>query len=123
QVIIEQKFLITSVIPVADPCFHWDDELSMQADNTSGFNYRTIACTNRLSNHADGRAIDINPFRNPYIRKDLPHLKHGGYNVKVPGTIIKGDKIVSTFEEMGWIWGGNWEDDRKDYQHFEKPTK
>lgn len=31
----------------------------MAADNSSAFNYRTIAGTDRLSRHALGRAVDI----------------------------------------------------------------
>src|SRR5438094_805462 len=36
------------------------DEASMAADNTSAFNFRCVAGTNDLSQHALGRAIDIN---------------------------------------------------------------
>lgn len=122
NVMLEQRFPITSVIPLADPRFHWDDELSMEADNTSGFNYRMIALSTRLSNHAFGRAIDINPQRNPYITEDFIKPKSAIHNIKEPGTIIRGDTIYSTFKEMGWIWGGDWEN-HEDYQHFEKPIK
>lgn len=122
KVILKQKFPITSVIPVADPRFHWDDDLAMEAGNSSGFNYRKIALTTRLSNHSYGRAVDINPRQNPYITKAFSKPKDAIYNVKAPGTIIKGDIIFSTFKEMGWVWGGDWED-RKDYQHFEKPIR
>jgi len=119
NLILEQRFPITSVIPDADPRFHWDDDLAMEAGNSSGFNYRMIARTTRLSNHAYGRAIDINPQQNPYITKDFAKPKNTIYNVKAPGTIVRGDIIFSSFREMGWAWGGDWED-RKDYQHFEK---
>ena len=44
-----------------------DDEASMAANNTSAFNYRTISGTSRLSNHSYGKAIDLNPFYNPYV--------------------------------------------------------
>jgi len=37
-----------------------DDHRSMAADNTSAFNCRFVAGTNRWSMHAYGRAIDIN---------------------------------------------------------------
>ncbi len=120
KVILKQKFPITSVIPLSDPRFHWDDDLAMEAGNSSGFNYRMITRTTRLSNHAHGRAIDINPRQNPYITKDFIKPKNAIYNVKAPGTIIRGDTLYVTFKEMGWVWGGDWED-RKDYQHFEKP--
>ena len=34
-----------------------------------------------------------------------------------PGMIAAGDKVVSAFEDHGWLWGGYW-DSIKDYQHF-----
>src|SRR6185503_8140602 len=37
------------------------DDASMAADNSSAFNFRVVAGTNNLSQHALGRAIDINP--------------------------------------------------------------
>ena len=43
---------------------------SMSADNTSAFNFRVIAGTTLLSQHALGRAIDINPVENPWRRPD-----------------------------------------------------
>jgi D-alanyl-D-alanine carboxypeptidase len=44
-----------------------DDELSMEDNNTSAFNCRDIPGTGRWSQHAFGRAIDLNPLLNPYI--------------------------------------------------------
>ena len=40
---------------------------SMEANNTSAFNYREVIGGGRLSNHAYGRAIDSYTFLNPYI--------------------------------------------------------
>src|SRR5688572_12648278 len=45
--------------------FGGDDDRSMAANNSSGFNFRTIAGTDTLSLHAAGTAIDINPLWNP----------------------------------------------------------
>ena len=45
-----------------------DDERSMSANNTTCFNFRYVAGTQRLSNHSKGCAIDINPLYNPYFR-------------------------------------------------------
>ena len=42
-----------------------DDELSMEDNNTSAFNCRTIPGTNEWSPHAYGRAIDLNPLAQP----------------------------------------------------------
>ena len=39
-----------------------DDEQSMQANNTSCFCYRAMAGGKRLSKHAQGLAVDINPL-------------------------------------------------------------
>ena len=44
-----------------------DDERSMAADNTSGFNCRRVAGSSSWSAHAYGAAVDINPLENPYV--------------------------------------------------------
>ena len=44
-----------------------DDDRSMAADNTSGFNCRRVAGSSSWSAHAYGAAIDINPVENPYL--------------------------------------------------------
>src|SRR5438445_6855047 len=58
---LKDRFPIYSVIPISDKRFRkdnrWDDELSMEANNTSAFNYREITGGGRLSTHASGRAI------------------------------------------------------------------
>ena len=43
------------------------DHASMNADNTSGFNCRYINGTSTWSQHAYGKAIDVNPIENPYV--------------------------------------------------------
>lgn len=47
--------------------YNGDDTASMEANNTSCFNYRVVDGTKKLSKHAYGLAIDLNPFYNPYI--------------------------------------------------------
>ena len=123
---LKERFPVYSVIPVSDKRFRkenrWDDELSMEANNTSAFNYREVTGGGRLSNHAYGRAVDINTFWNPYIKGDLV-LPHGArYDPKVAGTFTADSPIVREFLRLGWAWGGNWTSPR-DYQHFEKPLK
>ena len=44
-----------------------NDTASMEANNTSCFNYRVVDGTASLSKHALGCAIDINPLYNPYV--------------------------------------------------------
>ena len=43
------------------------DELQMEDNNSSAFSCRDIPGTGRWSQHAYGRAIDVNPLLNPYI--------------------------------------------------------
>lgn len=123
---LKERFPIRSVIPISDGRFRkegrWDDELSMEADNTSSFNYREVTGGGRLSNHAYGRAVDINTFENPYVKGDtiLPHGAH--YDPKAAGTFTADSPIVREFLRLGWAWGGDWTSPR-DYQHFEKPIK
>jgi peptidoglycan LD-endopeptidase CwlK len=123
---LKDRFPVYSVIPISDKRFRkenrWDDELSMEANNTSSFNYREVTGGGRLSNHAYGRAVDINTFLNPYIKGDTV-LPHGAaYDPKVAGTFTADNPIVREFLRLGWAWGGNWTSPR-DYQHFEKPPK
>lgn len=42
-----------------------DDQRSMAANNTSGYNCRRVAGTAAWSDHAYGAAIDVNPVQNP----------------------------------------------------------
>lgn len=106
-----------------------DDERSMAANNTSCFNFRVVSGTKKLSKHAQGLAIDINPRYNPYL-----HLGSGKVepangkayatnrqkitDAKVP-IIDKKDLCHQLFVQHGFSWGGNWLS-VKDYQHFER---
>ena len=99
-----------------------NDRRSMRADNTSAFNCRTVAGTDRWSEHAYGRAIDINPVENPYVRSDgtTSPKKGAEYADRSPrrkGMIAAGGATVDAFARSGWGWGGYWTS-AKDYQHF-----
>ncbi len=119
-VIKTKKFPVAKAIPIF--FYNWEDEKSMEDNNTSAFNYRFIAGTKKLSNHSFGTAIDINPLLNPYLRKGLHQPEGSVYDPSRQGTITKNSFLVNEFRKLGWDWGGNWTD-RKDYQHFEKPAK
>jgi poly-gamma-glutamate synthesis protein (capsule biosynthesis protein) len=110
--------------------FKANDFKSIEENNTSAFNCRNIANTSRWSNHAYGRAIDINPIQNPYISKDgkifhndsNKHRKREHTNLlnsQDKARLLKNDKAVKIFKRYGFIWGGNWKS-IKDYQHFDK---
>lgn len=119
EIILQNKFPIAKAIPIVK--YNWDDSISMQGNNTSSFNYRNIAGTNRLSLHSFGRAIDINPFFNPVIHKDGRTEPNGAvYDQKRPGTFSEEHFIVKEFVKRGWRWGGHFSS-YKDLHHFDKP--
>lgn len=103
------------------------DEASMEDNNTSAFNYRTIAGTDQLSNHSLGLALDINPRYNPYVKEREGILAVSPENGadfadrsrEFPYKIDGEDLCLRLFLEHGFTWGGNWSS-IKDYQHFEK---
>ena len=106
-----------------------DDERSMAANNTSCFNFRVVSGTKKLSKHAQGLAIDINPLYNPYLHLGTGQVEPANAkayasnrskltNTKVP-IIDKQDLCYKLFIQHGYAWGGNWMS-VKDYQHFEK---
>jgi hypothetical protein len=99
-----------------------NDRRSMRADNTSAFNCRFVSGTTRWSEHAYGKAIDINPVENPYVRSDgtVSPRKGRPYvdrSRRAKGMIRAGDATVRAFRRVGWGWGGYWQS-AKDYQHF-----
>ena len=105
--------------------FHGDDDLSMSADNTSGFNcrYAVTSGPKHWSAHAYGEAIDVNAVENPYLEgsRVLP-AKGAAYRDRSrirPGMAVKGGQLVSAFAAVGWFWGGRWTG-TPDYQHFSK---
>lgn len=118
-------FLIERMEPVEN--FRGSDDRSMEANNTSAFNCRDVTGQpGKFSNHSWGRAIDINPLTNPYVRAQTVLPPQGRLFLDrmraYPGVILADSFIVKLFEKRGWTWGGNWQD-RKDYQHFEKPER
>jgi poly-gamma-glutamate synthesis protein (capsule biosynthesis protein) len=88
------------------------DDASMAADNSSAFNFRVIAGTELLSQHALGRAIDINPVENPWRRPDRivpPAGEAFADRTRVrPGMIVRPGPVVAVLDELGWEWGGDW---------------
>ena len=122
----EARYPIERIRPISE--YGDDDERSMQANNTSCYCYRPIEGSKKLSNHARGLAIDINPLYNPCVRRK----KDGTLSVQ-PATgkpyvdrsrtfrykITTQDLCYRLFTRHGFKWGGSWRS-LKDYQHFEK---
>jgi len=119
--IYEYRFPIYSIrlIDYYDAC----DQQSMAANNSHAFNFRYIAGTTRISNHGWGRAIDINPIQNPYIRGYTIWPYAGAVYLDRsyvrPGMIVPGDVVYTAFTSRGWIWGGHWTLP-VDFHHFER---
>ncbi|MDB5244718.1 MAG: putative cytoplasmic protein [Parcubacteria group bacterium] len=114
--LFNMRFQIEKMVPIVR--YEWDDDASMEDNNTSAFNYRLIYGTDRLSNHSFGRAIDINPMQNPYQRRDGTTVPLGSqYDLIQKGTVTP--QIAELFKSKGWSWGGDW-NEIKDWQHLEK---
>ena len=115
----EIRFPVGKAIPIA--AYSWDDEASMADNNSSSFNFRFIANTEKLSLHAFGRAVDINPVQNPVIYPSGLVAPPGArYAPSAPGALSGSSPVVREFLKRGWCWGGHF-DQPKDYHHFEKP--
>ena len=108
--------------------FNADDIASMKHNNTSCFNFRVVAGSKKLSNHSMGKAVDLNPLYNPYVKRRASGIvkvspenarqysdRTKTFNYKID----KNDLAYRLFTQHGFKWGGNYRT-LKDYQHFEK---
>ena len=100
-----------------------DDWKSIDADNTSAFNCRAATGSSSWSNHAYGRAIDINPIENPWIENGRVFHKASRQYIdrtkrKSPLQILPNDPVVKIFAAATWGWGGAWTGGTLDTQHF-----
>lgn len=126
QTLYENQYPIEKMVLIDE--YGADDESSMNENNTSAFNYRTISGSSKLSNHSYGMAIDLNPKYNPYVktasdgsvicqpesgRAYADRTKDFSYKIDT------NDLAYQLFTQAGFTWGGNW-NSVKDYQHFEK---
>ena len=115
-----KEYPICSIRLVDD--FDGDDEASMEANNTSCFNYRVVPGTRALSKHALGLAIDVNPLQNPYIQGSRVHpataVEYVDRTKDFPHKIDEKDYCKKVFTSHGFQWGGYWRE--RDYQHFVK---
>jgi hypothetical protein len=88
---------------------------------TTSFVCRPAVGSNSWSEHAFGYAVDINPFHNPYQRRDLvlPELASAylDRDHDRPGMVQPGSVAVDAFDDLGWGWGGRW-NTLVDYMHF-----
>jgi hypothetical protein len=106
--------------------YEGDDNRSMAANNTSGYNCRRVAGGRSWSMHAYGMAIDLNPVQNPYVTatsiappagRPFAAIDRAAESDVPAGVIREGDVVVRAFARIGWGWGGDWVGS-KDFQHF-----
>ncbi len=103
-----------------------NDELSMEDNNSSSFNFRFISNSKKVSKHGLGLAVDINTLYNPYVYYINDKLyvepknasKYADRTKNFSYKIDKNDLAYKLFKKHGFIWGGDFSK-RKDYQHFE----
>jgi len=117
-----ERFPIRQIRPV--DAYGGDDDASMAADNTSAFNCRAAVAPGprRWSEHAYGRAVDVNPVENPYVTGSGRVLPPAGraYVDRARtrrGIAFEGGALVRAFAAADWSWGGRWRGS-PDYQHF-----
>lgn len=115
--------------------YNGDDAASMQDNNTSAFNHRSVSGGKLPSLHAYGLAIDLNPVQNPYIgfhadgRSVYSPPSGADFANRLnrrPGKPARSgmaEDVVALFAENGFfVWGGYW-DAPIDYQHFQVERK
>lgn len=114
------RFPIHRMFPIE--AYRGDDNASMAADNTSAFNCRRPGQANAPSGaspHGNGRAIDINPYENPWLDPRcgcwMPSAQHR-LRDRVNSKIIRGGLVWATFTAEGWLWQDS---STPDYQHFD----
>jgi peptidoglycan L-alanyl-D-glutamate endopeptidase CwlK len=114
-----ERFPVARVVPIVR--YGWSDNASMADNNTSAFNYRRVAGTRRLSRHATGHAVDINPVQNPVIYQNgRISPKDAVYQPGAGGTLSANSSVVRAFIDRGWCWGGHFRT-MMDHHHFQKP--
>ncbi|MDB2384723.1 M15 family metallopeptidase [Endozoicomonas sp.] len=112
--------------------FQGSDEKAMDANNTSAFISRPITGDSlRISLHAYGVAIDINPVQNPYLSfgdkgaatfqpaagQAYANRSKNRWSKSVRQGMT--EQVISVFAQHGFLyWGGYW-DTPIDYQHFQ----
>ena len=126
QELYRSEYQLESVLLI--DAYDGDDTASMEENNTSCFNYRTVDDTDRLSKHAYGLAIDVNPLYNPYVTytedgseriSPASAASYADRSLSFPYKIDEDDLCYKLFIQHGFTWGGHW-NNVKDYQHFQK---
>lgn len=115
-----RRFPIAKAQPME--AYDGDDNAAMADNNTSGFNHRAVPGSARLSLHAYGVAIDLNPVQNPFVTDNGTAVAPSAGEAflarprAAPGFA---EAAIDIFADNGFLeWGGAWHDP-VDYQHFD----
>lgn len=122
RALFAQRFPIRQMRLIDD--FAGSDDASMAVDNTSAFNCRKVAGSTAWSQHSYGRAVDVNPFENPFVSAsgvEPPQARQFARRIPVQRGMLTA-AAVSAFTGQGWGWGGAWRG-AQDYQHFSSNGK
>lgn len=98
--------------------YNGPERFPIDPDGTYCYAFRSTAGTNRLSEHATGTAIDINPDQNFCVYSDgstVGSLYAPGEN---PYSITKYGDCWNAFVSHGFTWGGDAWNSPRDYMHF-----
>src|SRR4029079_7966504 len=100
------RFPIRRMVPV--DAYGGSDYRSIEADNTSAFNCRYVDGTTRWSEHAYGRAIDLNPIENPYVTSSgtTSHPASRRHLRRAPHALAPGEQAVSASRAVAPRQGG-----------------
>lgn len=90
-------------------------------NTTAAFVCRPIRGSTAWSAHAYGKAVDVDPFHNPYRSgsRVIPELATAYLDRGrgLPGMITAAGPVVAAFRAVGWTWGGSWTSP-EDFMHF-----
>ncbi len=98
--------------------FNGPEKFPIDRYSTYCYSFRTTATSSRLSEHATGTAIDINPDQNYCVYPDgttVGSLYAPGEN---PYSITKFGDCWTAFVSHGFTWGGDAWSSPQDYMHF-----
>lgn len=95
----------------------------LPSNNTYSFHCRNTTGGSTWSQHAYGKAIDLNPVENPYFKQSTGYVfppAGSQYIIRIPlktGMIGPNSLTETAFYRIGWTWGGRWSS-IKDWMHF-----
>lgn len=97
-----------------DKSYQRPDEDIIMDNITTGYNFRYVMGTKKLSKHAKGYAIDLNPKVNPAKPSKISHV----YDESIEKGKIT-HQVIGIFKKWGFKWGGEIFGDFWDSHHFE----